>query len=112
MTRVVHVNSPEFRDNPDAVYIGRAVHRAKDNRCHLGSIWSNPFSIAECGGRVEAIAAFENFIRAYLRVSGENATSANLMLLDGKVLGCWCHPKACHGDAIVKLIEELKKGPQ
>ena len=26
--------------------------------------------------------------------------------LQGKTLGCWCKPKACHGDVLVRLIEE------
>lgn len=24
------------------------------------------------------------------------------------VLGCWCKPKACHGDVIIKLWKELQ----
>ncbi len=26
--------------------------------------------------------------------------------LDGQTLGCWCHPKACHGDVLKRLREE------
>jgi hypothetical protein len=26
--------------------------------------------------------------------------------LEGKALGCWCKPKSCHGDVLIKLIEE------
>jgi len=48
---------------------------------------------------------YEALIRAMLH---SPATRADLMLLDGAVLGCWCHPKACHGDVLVKLIEELR----
>jgi len=28
---------------------------------------------------------------------------AALPELRGKVLGCWCAPKACHGDVLVSL---------
>ena len=24
--------------------------------------------------------------------------------LDGKILGCWCKPKPCHGDVIAELV--------
>lgn len=27
------------------------------------------------------------------------------MELEGKNLGCWCKPEACHGDILVELIE-------
>lgn len=31
----------------------------------------------------------------------------------GKVLGCFCKPKACHGDILAEVLNELKsKGEQ
>lgn len=27
-------------------------------------------------------------------------------LLAGKTLGCWCKPNPCHGDVLVKLVQE------
>ena len=30
------------------------------------------------------------------------------MELDGKVLGCWCHPQPCHGHTLIQLINEFK----
>lgn len=32
----------------------------------------------------------------------------SLMELDGKVLGCWCHPNPCHGHVLIQLINEVK----
>ena len=29
--------------------------------------------------------------------------------LKGKVLGCFCKPKACHGDVLVELVNDLEK---
>ena len=29
-----------------------------------------------------------------------------LPTLKGKVLGCWCHPKSCHGDVLHELSEK------
>jgi hypothetical protein len=32
----------------------------------------------------------------------------SLMELDGKVLGCWCHPNPCHGNVLIQLLNEVK----
>ena len=32
-----------------------------------------------------------------------------LPLLENKILGCWCKPKACHGDILVKYVEKENK---
>ena len=37
----------------------------------------------------------------------ETEGTEELKRLKGKKLGCWCKPERCHGDVIVKLIEEL-----
>lgn len=51
-------------------------------------------------------------LRVKLAVAGKGAAvRASLLELNGKVLGCWCKKRGdepCHGDVIVKLIEELK----
>ncbi len=84
MTRVVNVKMCDTYDT----YIGR------------GSPWGNPWKIGEDGTREEVIERF----RTYL------LTQPHLMRalpeLKGKVLGCWCKPEACHGDVLVKYIEE------
>lgn len=94
---VVHVNDPGGFD----VYIGRAVPRKGLRR----SIWHNPFVVGKDGTREEVIAKFE----AYLRSRPDLLT--RLPELRGKRLGCWCkaHDREvpCHGDVLVKLVEEL-----
>ena len=42
-------------------------------------------------------------LRAYVRMS---SLMGALHELDGQTLGCWCHPKACHGDVLKRLREE------
>jgi len=80
-------------------------HGACPVECHdvyIGhpSIWGNPFKIGIDGNREEVIEQYENYIRnnPYLM--------ERLMELEGKTLGCWCKPKPCHGDVLVKLIKE------
>lgn len=73
------------------VYIGRP------------SKWGNPYShlpntIARyrVSTRVEAINKFEKYLY-------ESNLIADIEELRGKTLGCWCKPKSCHGDILVRL---------
>lgn len=86
-TRVVNL----YKEKYD-VYIGR------------GSIWGNPFIIGKHGNRKQVIEKYKNYILndAYLM--------SQLYTLKGKVLGCFCKPKECHGDILVELVEKLDIG--
>lgn len=90
MTRVVHC-----KREPYDVYIGRP------------SKWGNPFADREgtlaqfkVATREEAIIAYEAWIMT------QPDLMASLVELQGKVLGCWCAPKECHGDVLVRLVEQ------
>ena len=85
---VVHCKKDRFD-----IYIGR------------GSEWGNPFIINKHGGRDEVIRRYEDIMRE--RLEKEPELKNKLLALKGKVLGCWCAPKKCHGDVLVKLIQEL-----
>ena len=62
------------------------------------SKWGNPFSIGKDGSRGEVIEKYRKYIL-------ENKELINdLHELDGKILGCWCKPKPCHGDVIAELV--------
>jgi hypothetical protein len=86
MTRVVNI----YREDYD-VYIGRP------GKGQSGK-WGNPFSK---GTREENVAAFREWI----------LTQPHLLLdlheLKGKRLGCFCAPKACHGDVLAELAEAV-----
>jgi hypothetical protein len=92
--RVVH-----FKREPYDIYVGRP------------SKWGNPFThIADkktvaqfvVSSREEAVEAYQLWI-----TEGEGKhLLEDLHELKGKVLGCWCAPKSCHGDVLLKLIEE------
>lgn len=100
MTEVVNK-----RDRLYDVYIGR------------GSIWGNPFTHIPHGtkaefvvhSRDEAIDKYEHYIRDKLQNNPE--MWQELQKLEGKVLGCFCKPKRCHGDILVKILEEIKTVP-
>lgn len=71
------------------VYIGR------------GSKWGNPFKIGKDGSRTEVIRKYE----LYLLTNVDLINS--LHELEGKVLGCYCAPKPCHGDILIKAVDQL-----
>lgn len=82
-TRVVHVK----RERCD-VYIGRP------------SKWGNPFVIGRDGDRGAVIAKYEQHVLADEELLGA------LGELVGKALGCWCAPRPCHGDVLVRLVQQ------
>ncbi len=74
------------------IYIGR------------GGPWGNPFPVGQDGTREEVIAKYRMWITSDDRVAV--ALRANLHLLRGKVLGCFCAPRPCHGDVLAELADE------
>ena len=67
------------------VYIGRPSKRG------------NPFVIGRDGTRDDVIARYE----VWLLEQPELVDA--LPELTGKTLGCWCAPRACHGDVLARL---------
>jgi hypothetical protein len=91
MKLVVHC-----KKEPYDIYIGRP------------GPWGNPFSDApksvaevKVASREEAIACYEEWLKQHPEMV-ERAKRE----LKGKVLGCWCSPKACHGDVLARVANE------
>src|SRR5580658_4280675 len=91
--RVVHC-----KNEPYDVYIGRP------------SKWGNPFSHLEgtlaqfkVHSRQEAIDAY----RKWITEGDGRHLLENLHELEGKTLGCWCKPQACHGDILSELVVRI-----
>ena len=99
MTEVVNVRRDEFD-----VYIGRrSVVMVGSKREHLvDEGWGNPFAIGHDGTREEVIEKYRAWILE------QPALLARLPELRDKRLGCWCAPKACHGDVLAALAEGMK----
>jgi hypothetical protein len=79
-----------MREGGYEVYIGRP------------SKWGNPFVIGKDGSREEVIAKYRKYImtrKDLLDSLGE---------LEGKRLGCFCAPLACHGDVLVELVSRRR----
>lgn len=100
-TTVVHMKRKDGEVVQDCdVYIGRA--------CNMGgwrlkkSEWHNPFFVKE-EGRQAALDKYEKHVRE------NEGLMSKLETLRGKRLGCWCAPDMCHGDVLVKLLDERDK---
>lgn len=87
--RVVNLRKEKYD-----VYIGRE------------SLYENPFRIGRDGTREDVIKKFEYWIRREIRVN--IMTKADIYEIPkDAILGCYCKPKACHGDVIIKIWKEL-----
>jgi hypothetical protein len=83
MTKVVHCKREKYD-----IYIGRP------------SKWGNPFTIGRDGTREQVIEKYRRWIMT------QPELLAALPGLKGRVLGCWCKPKACHGDVLAELADD------
>jgi hypothetical protein len=80
--RVVHC-----KREPYDVFIGRP------------SKWGNPWKVGHDGTREEVIKLYEHYIL-------DSELIHDISELRGKTLGCYCAPKPCHGDILVRLANE------
>lgn len=83
------------KKEPYDVYIGRGQ----------GSSWGNPFSHLQTSlgevkvdSREEAIACFREWVSQNPEMIEKIKRE-----LKGKILGCWCSPKECHGDVLSEI---------
>lgn len=81
---------------PYDVYIGRG----RDPRSGEPGRWGNPFRIGRDGDREEVIARYAGWLRE--EVDAGRISLEELAALDGKTLGCWCAPRPCHGEVLVR----------
>ena len=94
-------------------YIGRAgivfckIDGKNERYPKISSIWYNPFKVGKHGTRDEVIEKYESYIRQMLNNSSD--LQNKLLELKNKNLGCWCFPEKCHGNVLLKLIEEAEK---
>jgi hypothetical protein len=75
-----------YKEDRYDVFIGR------------GSPWGNPFIIGTDGNRLEVIEKFKEWIE-----TDPSMVEKVKRELKDKVLGCYCSPLPCHGDALVEI---------
>lgn len=62
--------------------------------------WGNPFIVGPYT-REEALEKYEEWIQT------QDWLLKDIHTLKNKVLGCWCKPKACHGDILAEIANSL-----
>lgn len=90
MTLTTVVN---LKREPYDVYIGR------------GSMWGNPFKMVSEADRERVIRDYKKYLKKAI-LSGE-IRALDLKTLKGKRLGCYCKPKACHGDILAAIVNMI-----
>jgi hypothetical protein len=81
----------------------KVVHCKKDKYdIYIGrpSKWGNPFVIGKDGDREGVIEKYRQYIL------NNSKLLACIPELKGKILGCWCKPKKCHGDILAELANK------
>lgn len=92
MTTVVNIKSGESYD----VYIGRAGH-GEDG------YFGNPFRLTTDASRASVLEQYR--IWFLQRVATDREFRRRVLELRGKTLGCFCKPRACHGDVIAAWVD-------
>lgn len=95
MTTVVNKYKVNMTDS-DIVYIGR------------GSVWGNDEAMKNKSGeeRLRVVNCYRKQLQSNLKTGV--ITKEMLLELEGKRLACYCAPKLCHGDVLVRAIEWAK----
>ena len=116
MTTVVNVKVKYIRPtyttlyhwikNPQHEYIGRsgAVFINNERFPKKSSQWANPFKVKK-EGRDKCLELYEKWVRDKITKEG----TEELKKLKNKVLGCWCKPDKCHGDILIKILNEIEE---
>lgn len=88
-----------LKHSPYEVYIGRA---GKGKSGYFG----NPYRIGIGEQRGATILKYKQYF--YQRLKSDQDFKNKIQALNGKVLGCFCKPKACHGDVIVEYLDFIE----
>ena len=92
----------EWFDAENNLYIGRNASKYA-NRDIPESKWSNPYKSGNCAG-----GSLEDVLEKYeIYVRNNPFLMNSLHELRDKQLGCWCKPKPCHADVLLKLYNEI-----
>lgn len=80
--------------------LNRYKHPIPDNAVYIGrpSKWGNPFEMTGSKSRETSLADYED----WLMTQPELIAAAKKELV-GRDLVCFCAPKACHGDFLLKI---------
>ena len=101
-------NLKEWMEDEKNLYIGRKNSVIIDGSRFPSnsSKWCNPFKASKGYNLEQSLEKYENHIRDKIK---NEPNKYNIEELIGKNLGCWCKPNSCHGDILLKIINEKNK---
>ena len=82
----------------NVLYIGRNMSHYIEGA--VGSKWANPFKVDKYG-REACVQMYEEHV-----MNTPHLWNALEELQHYEELGCWCKPDSCHGDVLLKLLNE------
>lgn len=94
----------------------KVVNLRKEKYTHYigrGSVFGNPFKITTVVSREKSIELYERYLRKSIAkvekgdIFTEKLPQMIYALPENAILGCYCKPKACHGDVIIKIWKEF-----
>ena len=81
------------QESATAVYVGRPTK------------YGNPFIVGVHGEQGECVQQFEKWIETQPQLIADVKKE-----LKGKDLICWCHPRRCHADVLLKYANSPEDG--
>jgi len=95
-----------WKNSPFEVYIGRHVPDGPSHVPPHDCIYGNPFVLHDVDDAAERAEVLGNYERWILAQEQRGLVERAKKELPGKVLGCWCKPKPCHGDVLLRVATE------
>lgn len=107
MLKVLNIKKVDLSYGLNMIYIGRKNSYKKVN----GSVLANIYTIGKDGNREEVIEKYRKWL--WLKIKNKDQKVMNELIKIGKKvkngkkvnLVCWCSPKGCHGDVLVRCIK-------
>lgn len=98
-------NLQEWMCDPDNVYIGRSAVTSIDGQKYPTehSEWYNPFCTSN---KSQTLPRYQKYLCEKLK---DKECLERFRQLRGKNLGCWCKPGKCHGDVIIKILQNTEQ---
>lgn len=90
MTKIVHCRKEKYD-----VYIGRPGY------------YGNPYILEKEEDRDKVLDQYKAYFEE--KMKNDPLFKLKILQLKGKILGCWCSPRRCHGDIIANFLNNLKE---
>uniref|UniRef100_A0A6C0C7M0 DUF4326 domain-containing protein n=1 Tax=viral metagenome TaxID=1070528 RepID=A0A6C0C7M0_9ZZZZ len=99
-------NFKDWMDDSNNVYIGKPIIINKKLCPANKSEWYNPYNVSKKMTYDQSLQMYKKYLIEMLK---DEECLARFKMLRGKNLGCWCKPGQCHGDIIVKLLNDIER---